>query len=54
LAVLCVVLPMIFSIQAGVDHSPMRAHWRNALAATVKRFTGRTQIGLSVIAVTGR
>jgi hypothetical protein len=32
----------------------VRPHWRNALGATVKRFTGRAQIRHFVMAITER
>jgi hypothetical protein len=45
---------MIFSIQAArTIPSPVRPHWRNALAAIVKGFTAGTQIRHLVMAITG-
>jgi hypothetical protein len=45
----------LLSIEASrAIHLLVRPHWRNVLAAAVKRFTGCTQIGNFVMAITGR
>ena len=49
----CGVLLIVFSILASVI-AGVRAHWLNALDATVKRFTGDAQIRHFVMAITGQ